>query len=103
MSDLGVFPGTHSVLWEQACANGLPCIFKRWNGIEHVLVNDNCILMKDTSDKELGIQIIKLYEDKKRMLELKSNAMEYGRNRFLYSLISKQLINDYIMLKEERK
>ena len=27
-ADLGVFPGTHSVLWEQACACGLPCILK---------------------------------------------------------------------------
>lgn len=39
ISDLGIFPGTHSVLWE-ACANGLPCIFKHWDGIEHVLVHD---------------------------------------------------------------
>ena len=42
-SDLGVFPGTHSVLWEQAVGSGLPCIFKKWPGMTHVDVGGNCI------------------------------------------------------------
>ena len=49
-SDLACFPGTHSVLWEQACACGLPAVFKDWNGgFAHVDIGGNCILLKDTS------------------------------------------------------
>ena len=35
-SDLAAFPGTHSVLWEQACACGIPGMFKKWEGMRHV-------------------------------------------------------------------
>lgn len=35
-ADLIVFPGGHSVMWEQACASKTPCLFKRWPGMEHV-------------------------------------------------------------------
>ena len=35
-SDLAVFPGTHSVLWEQAAACGIPMIVKDWEGMHHV-------------------------------------------------------------------
>lgn len=35
-ADLVVFPGQHSVLWEQACASKVPCLFERWEGMEHV-------------------------------------------------------------------
>ncbi len=52
-ADLGVFPGTHSVLWEQAVACGLPCIFKHWPGMDHVDVGGNAILLdQPTADAE---------------------------------------------------
>lgn len=35
-ADLVFFPGQHSVLWEQACAAKVPCVFERWPGMEHV-------------------------------------------------------------------
>lgn len=35
-ADLVCFPGQHSVLWEQACAAKVPCLFARWPGMEHV-------------------------------------------------------------------
>ena len=35
-ADLAFFPGGHSVLWEQACAAKVPCVFGRWEGTDHV-------------------------------------------------------------------
>ena len=35
-ADLVFFPGQHSVLWEQACAAKVPCVFERWEGMDHV-------------------------------------------------------------------
>lgn len=51
-SDLACFPGSHSTLWEQANACGLPGIFKDWDGgYSHIDIGGNCILLKaDTSD-----------------------------------------------------
>ena len=35
-ADLVFFPGQHSVLWEQACASKVPCVFEKWEGMDHV-------------------------------------------------------------------
>lgn len=35
-ADLVCFPGGHSVMWEQACASKVPCVFKMWEGMEHL-------------------------------------------------------------------
>lgn len=35
-ADLVFFPGQHSVLWEQACAAKVPCVFEAWEGMAHV-------------------------------------------------------------------
>lgn len=36
IADLVVFPGRHSVYWEQAAAMGKPLLIKHWDGTEHV-------------------------------------------------------------------
>lgn len=48
-SDLVFFPGQHSVLWEQACAAKIPCVFPNWEGMEHVNNGGNSILLDDVS------------------------------------------------------
>ena len=35
-ADLVCFPGQHSVLWEQACVSKVPCVFKKYDGMQHV-------------------------------------------------------------------
>lgn len=46
-ADLAFFPGQHSVLWEQACACGIPCVFQDWEGMHHVDAGGNCLFLKD--------------------------------------------------------
>ena len=52
-SDLAIFPGQHSVLWEQACACKIPCVFAYWNGMSHLDVGGNCIFIKDINQEEI--------------------------------------------------
>ena len=52
-SDIACFPGTHSTLWEQSVGVGLPSIFKRWNDMEHVNVNNNCLFVQGEDADEL--------------------------------------------------
>lgn len=48
-ADLVVFPGQHSVLWEQACACKVPCAFAHWDGMEHVNNGGNACFIDDIS------------------------------------------------------
>lgn len=90
-SDLIVFPGRHSVLWEQAIATSTPCVFKFYNGVEHVNVNDNCAFLYENSSEEIEKVINSLIKNKKRYEELLANSMK-AADYFSYSNISKKAI-----------
>lgn len=92
-SDLGVFPGTHSVLWEQAVGVGLPCVFKRWPGVEHVDLGGNCeFLAVGNSDEVEGV-IRRLMVDRDKVESMRSVAIAKGRQEFSYSEIAKRAIS----------
>lgn len=92
-SDLACFPGSHSVLWEQACACGLPGIFKDWEGgYSHVDIGGNCILLKDTSINGITHCIAKLLSDKEAYEKMKLIASTKCREVFSYTTIAKKAI-----------
>ena len=93
-SDIAVFPGTHSVLWEQAISCGLPCIFKKWEGITHVDLGGNCILLDDVSKDILKNNILNLYEDTDLKNRMASIAINEGRKNFSYLEIAKKSLGD---------
>ena len=93
-ADLIMFPGLHSVLWEQAVASKTPCAFSKMKGFEHVNVNNNCILMtgKDSSYYE---DILRdLLEDKEHYISLKNNSESGQTDIFYYSKIASQVLSD---------
>ena len=87
-SDIACFPGTHSTLWEQSVGIGLPSVFKRWNEMEHVNVNDNCIFVKGEDVDELTNAIRLIISNYKKY----QIAAEVASQQFLYSNISKKAI-----------
>jgi 1,2-diacylglycerol 3-alpha-glucosyltransferase len=88
--DLAFFPGTHSVLWEQAVGIGLPCIFKKWEGIQHIDIGGNCLFIN--SNDEIKDNILALYQNKSQLALMKQIAMEKGVNQFSYYEIAKKAI-----------
>ena len=56
-ANLVIFPGTHSVLWEQAVGQGKPCIFKYIPGFTHIDIGGNCEFLKK-ADLDDCMQII---------------------------------------------
>lgn len=93
LSDLAVFPGTHSVLWEQACASGVPCIFKDWNGgFSHVDVGGNCILLKVISSESLVECIQKILDNPSLYENMKNVAQTKAMKVFSYKEIAKKSI-----------
>lgn len=91
-ADLGIFPGTHSVLWEQAVGVGLPCIFKKWNGMQHVDLHGNCLFFE--KEDELGELILSLYNNRRKLLGMKEVAEEKGMHEFSYFEIAKRAIEE---------
>ena len=91
-SDLAFFPGTHSVLWEQAVGIGLPCVFKRWNGMEHVDVGGNCLFLKEGNLEEIKNTIVKINSEKKLYSDMLQVASGKGVSEFSYLNIAKKSI-----------
>ena len=91
-ADIGCFPGTHSVLWEQAVGVGLPCVFRKWNGIEHVDVGGNCLMVDEGNYQEIHEAILKIYTDKELLACMRRVAMNKGVPNFAYSKIAKKAI-----------
>ncbi|MGE4578788.1 MAG: glycosyltransferase, partial [Desulfuromonadales bacterium] len=91
-SDLAFFPGTHSVLWEQAVGIGLPCVFRKWKGIQHVDVGGNCLFIDDGSVDEIKKSILKVYQNIKLYKKMKNVSETAGAKKFLYSEIAKKAI-----------
>lgn len=92
-SDLAIFPGQHSVLWEQACACGLPCIFKYWEGMDHVDVGGNCKFLYDDNTDEIVKMINYISENKDVYKKMKLIAMNKGIQSFCYSNIAEKSLN----------
>ena len=86
-SDLCVFPGTHSVLWEQAIGCGMPCIFRYWKGINHVDRNGNMKYFYNKSPDELASIIKDISFDIRIYNKMKLRAKAV-RTDFLYSNIA---------------
>lgn len=88
-ADLGVFPGRHSVLWEQAVGTGLPCIFKYWHGTTHVDLGGNCEFIYNDSIEEIITKINKIVNNRNLYNKMRSVAESRGMSRFSYYEIAK--------------
>lgn len=92
-SDVAIFPGTKSALWEQAICSGLPLVCKRWGGMEYVDVGGNCIFLDNDNEDEIVKAIKVLNNDKTLFKNMQQIAKTKGYETFSYENISKQAIN----------
>lgn len=91
-SDLVVFPGRHSVMWEQATGQGKPMIVKDWPGTHHVDLGGNVIFLTEDSVSEIQEKIEYLLSDPSKLSEMTKIAQEKGMQIFSYADISKRAI-----------
>lgn len=91
-ADLVVFPGRHSVFWEQVAGMGIPMVCKYWDGTTHVDAGGNVRFIRhDTSEEIAGIlhDILKTAGKYEKMKEI---AQEKGQKTFSYLEIAKRSI-----------
>jgi 1,2-diacylglycerol 3-alpha-glucosyltransferase len=91
-SDLAIFPGTHSVIWEQTVGLGVPCIFKRWSGIEHVDVGGNCVFIDRGDENDIRNALLQIVDSPAICDAMKKVAIGKGIPVFSYSEIAKRSI-----------
>jgi 1,2-diacylglycerol 3-alpha-glucosyltransferase len=89
-----VFPGTHSVLWEQACACGIPGIFKSWEVMHHVDVGGNAMFLSEDTKDEIASKIKYLYSNTDQLNRMKTVAKEKAVAMFSYYEIAKRSIEE---------
>ncbi len=91
-SDLNIFIGGHSVLWEQAVACAKPTIFNRIDGMEHINVNQNAVLVVDPLNvPELIGTIERFVIDKPYYDQVHKNSITAAQY-FSYSQIAEKAI-----------
>ena len=88
-ADLLIFPGSHSVLWEQACACKVPCVFAQLKGMDHVNNGGNSSFLSTVTVNSIRDEISRLHftdaYDK-----MKSIAESEATDIYLYSEIAKK-------------
>jgi len=90
MADLVVFPGRHSVFWEQVAGQGVPIIVKYWPGTTHIDLGGNVKFLHEDSVDE----IVKILSDVTRLESIRkmTGVAKTKKDIFLYSKIAAKCI-----------
>lgn len=92
-ADLVVFPGRHSVFWEQVTGQGIPMLVKEWPGTHHVDLGGNVLFLKEDSVSEIEKNINHLVEYPNEYEQMKKIAQEKGMNVFSYKNIAARALS----------
>lgn len=98
-ANLVVFPGRHSVFWEQVVGQGVPLLCKYWKGTTHVDLGGNCRFLYDDNVETIEKEINVIIKNKNIYADMKDKACQYGPRFFSYKNIAKKSID----MEEKRK
>ncbi len=91
-ADLVVFPGRHSVMWEQVTGQGIPMIVKDWPGTHHVDLGGNVRFLCTDSVEEIQNEIVFLISNRDEYINMKNVAEQKGMSIFSYRMIAERCI-----------
>lgn len=91
-ADLVVFPGRHSVMWEQVVGQGKPMLVKDWAGTHHVDIGGNVKFLTKDSVEEIQGEIEHLLANPDEYQKMKDVAEKEGMKVFSYKEIARRAI-----------
>lgn len=92
-ADMAIFPGTHSVVWEEAIAHGLGAVFRRWVGMGHLDVGGNARFIDDAQPHTLDRVLLDLTKENGALMsEMNDAAQQNGPKHFSFSKIAEKAI-----------
>lgn len=89
-SDLAVFPGSKSILWEQAICTGLPLLCRYWPGMDYVDVGGNVEFLYDGNIESISEGLSKLINNREQLQKMKIISESLGYQKFSFYEIAKQ-------------
>lgn len=92
IADLVVFPGRHSVYWEQATGLGKPLVVKEWVGTKHIDLGGNVIFLHDDAIVEIKNILKDLIHNKNKLYQMKKIAETKGKDFFSYMNIASRCL-----------
>lgn len=87
-ADLVVFPGRHSVYWEQVCAIGVPMMITRENAMTHIELGGNCAYLETDDEEDIRVAIRQLIEFPDLLNSMLVAAQSTARSKFSYRTIA---------------
>lgn len=91
-ADLVVFPGLHSVYWEQVVAQGIPMLCKYMEGMTHVDIGGNVRFLMEDSTASIQKELTDLLEQPEVYQNMKKAARSEKRKDFSYKEIARKCI-----------
>lgn len=91
-ADVGIFPGRHSVLWEQSVGLGLPLVIPEGSDMHHLDIGNN-ILEWQMTTKEGCVALLNHLCSSDLLKKMQISAGSEVRKRFYYSDIAKRSIS----------
>lgn len=91
-ADLVVFPGRHSVYWEQVVAQGIPMLCKYWEGTTHVDIGGNVEFLYKDSTEEIQEKLEEIIYRPEKYNEMKEKAKGSGKEEFSYAKIARKSV-----------
>ncbi len=89
-ADLAVFPGRHSVFWEQVAGMGIPMVCKYWDGTTHVNAGGNVKFLKKDSVEEIYDALMSILNGEYEHMYEIANSM--AKKKFSYREIAQEAI-----------
>lgn len=93
-ADLAVFPGRHSVFWEQAAGQGIPMVCRDWEGTHHIDAGGSVKFINADSVEEIKDIIAVITGCQEVYSAMKKAAVEKGMKVFSYRDIAGRCIED---------
>lgn len=90
-ANLVVFPGRHSVFWEQVAGQGIPMVCKYWDGTTHIDLDGNVEFIYEDQVETIRQKIEMIASDQECYSEMRNRAYT-KRAVFRYSEIAKRSI-----------
>lgn len=96
-ADLVVFPGRHSVFWEQVAGLGVPMLCKYWKGTTHIDIGGNVKFLYKDSIEEIKCYISSLaFEGSNEYESMRSAATGLAKKAFSYKSIADKSLSTNI-------
>ncbi len=90
-SDIAIYPGQHSVLWDNTVACGTPLCVRKWEGMDYFDISGNCIYLSDGTTNEI-VNVLKEISEKNLVSSMREAAIA-AKISFSATEIAKRIIN----------